>query len=260
MELLNLIFSALDNLMDIICLCITHGILGVAGEARLRQVHEQKTAAWAGERILSIGDYSNNYDFPAHIRDIIQEQIPVDLTPTEGHGWSDRFYHFVFEHYRRPNISRLSYHSLEGFEDRHLIWAFRGVDVTRWHTVDRMLQDAYTYKDVVLCNLSKAEYVRGDGIDKFSSFASQKQPGVSVNLGHVVLANICWSSDPSCAMTDEISAKLTRGQWAGDRFEVTSFSSLREGIEWKDVTKREVKWLADIFAANFGEEEYDPDE
>lgn len=60
-------------------------------------------------------------------------------------------------------------------------------------------------------------------------------------------------------MNDEISAKLTRGQWAGDRFEVTSLSCLREGIEWQDVTEREVKWLADIFAADFGEE-YAPDE
>lgn len=259
MELLNLIFRALDELTDIICLCITHGILGVAGEARLRQVHKRKTAAWAGERILSIGDYSDDYDFPAHIRDIIQEQIGLDLTPSEGHGWSDRFYQFVYVQYRGRNISRLSYHSLDGFEDRPLIWAFRGVDISRWHAVDCMLQDAYTYKDIVLCNLSKAEYVRGDGVDKLASFASQKQPGVYVNLGHVVLANICWSADPSCAMTDEISAKLTRGQWAGDRFEVTSLGSLREGIEWKDVTKREVKWLADIFAADFGEE-YAPDE
>lgn len=73
----------------------------------------------------------------------------------------------------------------------------------------------------------------------------------SVNLGHALLSRICWSSDESISMICN-KWRLDRGCWAGDRFEVTTLSKLRQGIDWKDVSDEVVDTLRGIWVAENG--------
>ncbi|TFK63694.1 hypothetical protein BDN72DRAFT_847324 [Pluteus cervinus] len=78
----------------------------------------------------------------------------------------------------------------------------------------------------VLRNLSKRLFVLLDEVD-------EDECGT---LEHVMLCYISWSSDPSSALTQDI----TRGEWVGDRFDIVIVERLSEGdlndTPWKDVT------------------------
>lgn len=72
---------------------------------------------------------------------------------------------------------------------------------------------------------------------------------IYVDLRHVFALYICWSSDDSCSMSvsRSVRKKLTRGKWAGDRFEVVAENRMRRGVAWKDVTDEAAARLADIW-------------
>lgn len=71
--------------------------------------------------------------------------------------------------------------------------------------------------DLVLCSLSKAEYVRGDAVSKLQD-AEFRVRGVQrhifVGLAHIIGAYIYWSSDHSCSMS---SSRAVEDKLARDR-------------------------------------------
>ncbi|PBK94369.1 hypothetical protein ARMGADRAFT_1011915 [Armillaria gallica] len=86
---------------------------------------------------------------------------------------------------------------------------------------------------MVLRNLTKHVYVRQDVV--VEDLKSSEYPG---DIGNVLLTNICWSADSSCAMMVD----LTQGGWTGDRFDVVPLSSVEDDEEeWEDVTEDQVK-------------------
>ncbi|KAK0484289.1 hypothetical protein EDD18DRAFT_706952 [Armillaria luteobubalina] len=87
-------------------------------------------------------------------------------------------------------------------------------------------------RGMVLRNLTKHVYVRRDVV--VEELANEQYRG---DIGTVLLTNICWSDDSSCAM----GLDLSRGGWAGDRFDVVPLSSVEEDEEWEDVTEDQVK-------------------
>lgn len=102
----------------------------------------------------------------------------------------------------------------------------------------------------VLCNLSKGEYVHERTLhDKVDDKKSQYYIAHRVGLNHVLAAYICWSSDPSCSMalSHDTCESLTRGRWAGDRFEVVHEDKMRPGVDWKDVSDEAIERLARIW-------------
>jgi hypothetical protein len=98
------------------------------------------------------------------------------------------------------------------------------------------LADVFGHDRVwVLRNLSKREYVRIDGVgtalDKiFGPVVARGYPG----LGPAVLSRICWSSDSSGSK--HLCRGITRGVWAGDRFDIQPIDTVEDGDDWKDVT------------------------
>ncbi|KAK0441245.1 uncharacterized protein EV420DRAFT_1769065 [Desarmillaria tabescens] len=88
-------------------------------------------------------------------------------------------------------------------------------------------------RGMVLRNLTKRVYVRRDVV-----IEELKRSGRGGDIGNILLTNICWSDDSSCSMMLD----LTRGAWAGDRFDVVPLSSVEdEKEEWEDVTEDQVK-------------------
>ena len=91
----------------------------------------------------------------------------------------------------------------------------------------------------VLCNVSKAEYVRADGLT-----------APDVTLVHALLVRIAWSTDTSTGFpcADGVAQALASGPWAGDKVSVDTMETLptlpvgRREEGWVDVTS-EVNWL-----------------
>ncbi|KAF8997407.1 hypothetical protein BDQ17DRAFT_1429088 [Cyathus striatus] len=102
------------------------------------------------------------------------------------------------------------------------------------------------YSGYVLRNLSKKEYIRGDNAPR------QLEGGSSI--GHALFACICWS-EPLLGpeyMIIEGLPDISRGMWAGDRFDVVLYEDVMKALEfdgWKDVSdevKRHVEAIFDI--------------
>ncbi|KAK0214419.1 hypothetical protein IW262DRAFT_1405977 [Armillaria fumosa] len=91
--------------------------------------------------------------------------------------------------------------------------------------------DLYELEGTVLRNRTKHIYVRRDVVVK--ELARYRG-----DIFHVLLANICWSDDRSCAMNIDI----TRGAWAGDRLDLKLLCTVENEEEWEDVTEDQVKF------------------
>ncbi|RPD81352.1 hypothetical protein L226DRAFT_135894 [Lentinus tigrinus ALCF2SS1-7] len=97
----------------------------------------------------------------------------------------------------------------------------------------------------VLCNLSKAEYVREDGM------SLARGPRRGITWVHVLLSLVSWSSDSDTGlpMSAEHSDSFHRGRWAGDRICMGVLEQLTDLEDAADVTGeacwRDVSLVAD---------------
>ncbi|KAF8577915.1 hypothetical protein K439DRAFT_1664000 [Ramaria rubella] len=110
-----------------------------------------------------------------------------------------------------------------------------------------------------LRNMSKKEYVTANRISQITKDFTKggcynDGPYIDgIGLGHVLLSQICWSSDPSKAMDDSLDdINLTRGRWAGDRFDITS-QPVPSDEGWKDVSEDMVRIIEIIWDSEYGD-------
>ncbi|KAF8585896.1 hypothetical protein K439DRAFT_1660045 [Ramaria rubella] len=109
-----------------------------------------------------------------------------------------------------------------------------------------------------LRNISKKEYVSASRISRltkdFTKDGQYNGPYIDgIGLGHVLLSQICWSSDSSSAMSPSLNKiNLTRGRWAGDRFDITS-QSVPSDEGWKHVSEDMVRIIKIIWDSEFGD-------
>ena len=71
---------------------------------------------------------------------------------------------------------------------------------------------SYRNRDI-LRNISKRQYVRRSTLLKMCKACPKRWKISSVDLGHVVISRVCWSSDGSISMAYDGGI---RGVWAGD--------------------------------------------
>jgi hypothetical protein len=101
-----------------------------------------------------------------------------------------------------------------------------------------------------LRNLSQRVFVRSDTLSEI--MVGTPEYG---DLGRVMLAHICWSSDASKAM--EYWGDIHRGDWAGDRLDVVTlktFGSDAELTTWEDVTEFVADTMEEIWKSEFFDE------
>ncbi|KAI0780562.1 hypothetical protein BD413DRAFT_607845 [Trametes elegans] len=109
-----------------------------------------------------------------------------------------------------------------------------------------------------LCSLSRREYVRADAVPPGPG--PDAKPGARDdafwrrNVARAGLACVCWSPDETTGMRGmapgtPVNAALTRGRWAGDRFEMLTMDRLmsEDGKAWMDVTDEVVKLLRELW-------------
>ncbi|KZO92443.1 hypothetical protein CALVIDRAFT_487445 [Calocera viscosa TUFC12733] len=249
-ELLYIIGKHLECVEDRISFAATCHVLWAALAPILAPWFEHAT--WAGCRIMCLGDYMR--DLPSdtllsHIEhaELVQCGTQHDHSTEHGHSPEGepqpaRLFDYAYQHYgrARDNRKELGYTGTWRLD-------LQGAP----HAALRQVLLVYPLrsgKPLVLRNLSKKVYVRSGAVDVLNKqlFAqdaeagiANKEQGVGYCLGDALVCRICWSSDPSCAMW-EPPEDLTRGPWAGDRFDVITqdeFGEKEDYDEWEDASR-----------------------
>ncbi|KAI1796843.1 hypothetical protein LXA43DRAFT_490204 [Ganoderma leucocontextum] len=134
-----------------------------------------------------------------------------------------------------------------------------GRDLERFHLVMAQMFPTHR-KDWVLLNLSKMEYVTASAMATLSKHPDDVQPWLPycrADLGHALLARICWASE-DCTGLEGNPTRVERGPWAGDRFCITTMDRVakqKKGEpQWKDVSHAVVGDVKKIFEAIYGDQ------
>ncbi|KAJ3514776.1 hypothetical protein NLJ89_g2179 [Agrocybe chaxingu] len=180
---------------------------------------------WAGDRIIALGDYAEDWPIGAFVQEDFGRVGPratFDNTVPQEFVWTcskKRLFHCANEEEAYP-------------QDR--VWVLR--------------------------NLTKKVYVRSNRVpDEVEegklSYGSPAFDGRIPGLAQIMLGRIAWSSDPMINMEYNKNEDITRGTWAGDRLDVRLFETVREDMKadgWQDVSRAEAErlyqiWLVDGF-------------
>ena len=256
-ELLSRVFMWIQEIADAACLCLSDGRLFEVGFPRFVELQRTTFASWADRRVLCLGEYTRDHDYPEAVEGIVAAQIQEffdgDDEDNAQHEDDDEnetkyFVEMVEEHYERADRYFSTYKSCRSSDD-YFQYRLRK-DRQAYFS---LCQEEYDGDDKVLCNLSKGEYVRGEPVAKLEEEADTTLDYLSLfttrppNLGHALFSRICWSSDDSTSLV--YAGGIHRGSWAGDRFEVTTMARLRRGIDWKDVSDEVVDFLRKVWKA-----------
>ncbi|KIM96930.1 hypothetical protein OIDMADRAFT_169714 [Oidiodendron maius Zn] len=210
--------------------------------------------AWAGTNVIVVGDYAD--DLPdGLLTDAISKEMEEgikdgsEMRPATLYDLSSIRYQTcvpidqIFDE-RLPNLLDLGKKNTKddgrGPRDIEDIVSLRLTD---------FLQDEQLW---VLRNLSTYEYVRAEAIALKPEYIHG--PFLDyIGFGEVIMSRASWSSDPSCAMGYD--RDITRGVWAGDRFDIVPLRCLADGNDkqkWIDISDKVVRKIADIWDSEFG--------
>ena len=255
-ELLRFVFDELTELEDAIALCLAHQVLGAVGERRVFDIFVFEGAPWAGKPIIGLDEYGTKlWDVPPHVKPYLDapEEEDVNSEEEDSDGEPMDSYHpkreplVRFTKRRRP----ISIGDLETMSCRHLSPsdAQKLARLIRLLKVESKKPGAYcNTTELVLCNLSKGEYVRGDAVVELADRTpgAKDLQGHVIQLGQVLLSQICWSTNCEARMPCD-EDRLCRCPWAGDRLEVIKADDMRSGIEWEDVSDEVLEWVQELW-------------
>jgi hypothetical protein len=176
----------------------------------------QPIGSWAGDRIICIGDYAEDYPpdlLTAGEVASLKAKLDEDDSAINLYCITDDFHHC-------PTIS----------------------------TPEELCTD-----DIwVLRKLTKFEYVRADTLTVSGTPVRGAFTGFP-GLGEVVLSRISWSTGNSTSMS--YKGDITRGVWAGDRFDIRTIESTENpcnGEHWKDVSEEVTQEIFAIWESEYG--------
>jgi hypothetical protein len=241
-----LIFDMLEEFADVLCLALSCERMFRSGEKRILATSKENVP-WARHRLICVGNYLENEDIP-HGLLTSEEQEELNQREDDSNypeGLELTIYclarnRFPVVEKKRP-LHPASFH--DQFRTRGNIFITRinynvFKDIVKWLDIDKSKPKGDS--ELILRNFTKKQYVRDNS--------------TSTALGTVLLARICWSSDPSCAMAYD-GHELTRGVWAGDRFDITTLDQLEKGTTgvWTDVSKEVDDEMAGIWESEYGQ-------
>lgn len=223
-----------------------------------------------GENIVCVGEDVKPGDFPPGLfsaeeaNDLCQKTIDIhyDDGYPNGIAYMDPAVPFTLHHFTFPTVSdieeRVDLQSESSgiqfqcsarsiYEDA----AFRLMSSEMLITESTYLPRDHPW---ILRNLTTKEYVRSEAIALRPEFI--RGPDIAViGFGEVVLSRICWSTSDSINTSD--TSNISRGVWAGHRFDITTVARHRnesKGADWSDVSHEVASEIAGIW-----ENEYGPD-
>jgi hypothetical protein len=222
-EILDKICSFLPTTDDVLCFGLTCYQFLEIGRQNIIKREKTEIAPWAGKRIICIGDYARDYP-----ESFLTQQERDEIS-------EENMYHYVCDFFEKPVIYAQ-------------MWAYnykRTYNYVKNSNLDANILEKLTHNikpiyaknsEYILRNLSTKEYVCANKIPKPAMFG----------LGHILIIQTCWSSDPSISMN--YNDDITRGPWAGNRFDITTIENI--DINWKDVSRETITKTKNIFDAD----------
>lgn len=233
-EILHFILDNITSFQDALFLTLANPLLEPFGHQRMYELICLCQQRWKGDRMICLGDYARADDLP---EGLLSEN---ELEKLQDQDKQLGIYGFIHETYQQIEHSpkaywTLPYHVWSCLPKRELkVYMSISPEEPNCDYIGKAKEHYW-----VLCNLTKQEYVREDSIAAhLNETPDGPLPPGSIGLGNVLLSLICWSSDPSISM--HFNDDLTRGAWAGNRFEVTTLDRLSPPLasgSWRDVSR-----------------------
>ncbi|GJE90287.1 hypothetical protein PsYK624_064160 [Phanerochaete sordida] len=223
LDVLLLIFDAIENLRDATALCLTNSGLTRAGQRRVKRLSEQKWPTWSGDCILALAGLDDRALWAGGLPPSLQAHPDVVAAVERAGGFARHLQTFrPLKRVRCPPSLRELAHDRLAFDWRR----FGGASLCHYPL------DA-TW---AVCNASRREYVRlprvAEGLLSPAG-ASQgahmwgRRSQLTACVGRSVPVRIaCWTNGT--------------GAWAADRLTICTLESAHaknaDWGEWEDVT------------------------
>lgn len=234
-----MILEVTINIDDALALVMTNKTLYSLGFPYIQQCLIEFASPCVGSRIICLGDLVKIDDLPDTITSQERKEMQMwQITQAKPRN----FYSYAHETFPRTDSALFA--AWRYVTKRWVRYCEEDVRMTEglWYDAlkDILKLDEPDQGSLVLCNLTKQEYVDGaeaTRIVKREGFSSDTQS----LLGNILRCRICWSSTDSRSMAFN-SSGIRRGVWAGDRFEVTTMDRFVALIGetqqvWKDATQ-----------------------
>lgn len=255
-ELVAEIFAHLEDTLDCIILAMTSRRCWDVG-AKLAQERYFASCS-AGDRMMMVGDYREANDLPKVIELTNEEKLELSkplkkARKQRASATQARYVTSLYEvasaryeevksedpfmELRREVTER--YNRQPSRDSEQITFTFGAV-------LDTLTQRSiYAQSDLVLRDLSRREYILGETVAELSH-----ENGLcrGINLGHVALVRIAWSSD---------AGSVGRGAWAGDRCDIVTKEMHQqedtEGSEkWKNISEKAIANMEWVYQENDG--------
>ncbi|OBZ68049.1 hypothetical protein A0H81_11852 [Grifola frondosa] len=237
-ELILIVFDKIDDPQDAVFLGLAHDALLPIGWNRIKALimAASPIGSWAGDRIVCIGDYAESDDLPM-------------LTLSERQELSTKKHNNLYQY--ASNEFTVAGDPVKWAPDAKLVARLSSHEQMMLRRIVDYPQDSQW----VLCNLTKGQYITGEAIEDLFGEPPSLGPEhfTTFGFGHVLLAHICWSSDPTTGIN--CYRALSYGDWAGDEFEITTMQEMKscEGEEpWEDVSDSFLEEINDLWEQEYG--------
>ncbi|KAK7688646.1 hypothetical protein QCA50_008184 [Cerrena zonata] len=233
-ELLVMIFDYLDSYETVICFSMTTLALFCLGYDCIQKRYREDL--WAGDRLICLDD-TDLGDFPETFSD---EEISAVLA-IEGEedalkAWATAYIPSEPYFNKLPDSLGFDY---DHDPNPHLMYALINKVLNRSHGhFDR------DPNDWLLFNLTKCEYISRSTIIDLLDIDKRSR----LTYGEILVIRICWST-----MGRMYRDGTYRGDWAGDRIEITTMDRLKDRAKWIDISEQVAEHIKTIWKAQYGE-------
>ncbi|KAH9930004.1 uncharacterized protein B0H18DRAFT_994776 [Fomitopsis serialis] len=235
-DVLDLIFDQIDDSLDVAYLALTNSFLRVIGEKHIYRWMCFYNGRWNLERLIYAGDCLLDDDLPPNVFKEKEKELLSGHNPDPKSGICNSCLFDAFDIWlndkEERQLTRAERRELRALVELDYTWD--GTPETEW----------------ILCNWTLAQYVRASAVaDLTGSVCDGPWTDNFLGLGHVLLSQICWSSDM------QYEQPIRRGEWAGHYVAITTVDQLTRNRSfadkenWTDVTDKVVGEVLEIWRA-----------
>ncbi|KAI0411215.1 hypothetical protein F5X98DRAFT_368226 [Xylaria grammica] len=251
------IYSFVGDIIDVISLGLTSRYFWSISSEYVEDYYTPNVGSWAGMNLVCVGDGVQPRDYPPglfaaqELAELNQKRCPDNENQP-----------FTLHSFASPAISKI-YSGDTRPESNELVnrCAVSGIDTDpAYPFIKPYLIDSYTPRFAinqhwVLRNLTTKQFVRSEVIAPYRGYARGPFIGGGIGFGQVLVSRICWSTSPSTDIEDVTN--ITRGVWAGHRFDIVTRSRHEAQTceeKWYDVSWEIASETGRIWEARYGPE------
>ncbi|KAL7813706.1 hypothetical protein V8C26DRAFT_153836 [Trichoderma gracile] len=256
-ELHHKVFDHLDDLQDVVSLGLANQHFSKLAPEHVHNRIAGEYGRWANEKLVCVGDDIEPGDFPpglfsrAQLRVInkhfgFEEPESGPMMLTLQHLANSSLTRVCPTENYKVQLIREQFSASPGVTNAMLARLGLPLDIKGW---DKYFPRGEPW---ILRNLTTKELVRAEAIA--TSQECVQGPVLDfMGFGEAIITRICWSSSGNGIRG---APKISRGVWAGHRFDITTLARHQEetgdGREWTDATDEVAKEVDNIWRSNFG--------